>query len=54
MAKNGSNIASVLAFEKKLVPSDGYLYGTTWANRHDKVLPLKILSFYSVTINDCE
>lgn len=29
MAKN-DNIASVLAFEKKLVPSDGYFYGTTW------------------------
>ena len=29
MAKN-SNIASVLAFEKKLVPSDGFMYGTTW------------------------
>jgi CRISPR-associated protein Csy3 len=24
------NDASVLAFEKKLVSSDGYLYGTTW------------------------
>jgi len=33
MAKN-SNIASVLAFEKKLVPSDGFLYGTTWQERH--------------------
>lgn len=32
MAKE-KNIASVLAFEKKLVPSDGYMYGTTWANR---------------------
>lgn len=42
MAKNGSNIASVLAFEKKLVPSDGYLYGTTWANRHDILVPLKL------------
>lgn len=26
------NIASVLAFEKKLVPSDGYMYGTTWGS----------------------
>ena len=33
MAKN-SNIASVLAFEKKLVPSDGFLYGTTWQERN--------------------
>ena len=32
MAKKGS-IASVLAFEKKLVPSDAYLYGTTWADK---------------------
>ncbi|GAB4278259.1 MAG: type I-F CRISPR-associated protein Csy3 [Candidatus Rifleibacteriota bacterium] len=36
--------ASVLAFEKKLVPSDGFLYGTTWENRHenDKYIPLKL------------
>lgn len=36
--------ASVLAFEKKLVPSDGFLYGTTWDNRHEieKCLPLKL------------
>ena len=33
MAKG--EIASVLAFEKKLVPSDGFMYGTTWDNRHD-------------------
>lgn len=33
MAKD-KNIASVLAFEKKLVPSDGYMYGTTWENRN--------------------
>lgn len=32
MAKN-DNIASVLAFEKKLVTSDGYMYGTTWDER---------------------
>ena len=32
MAKN-NNIASVLAFEKKLVPSDGFLYETTWGER---------------------
>lgn len=30
------NDATVLAFEKKLVPSDGYLYGTTWAERRQK------------------
>jgi len=32
MDKTGS-IASVLAFEKKLVPSDAYMYGTQWDNR---------------------
>lgn len=32
MAKK-SNIASVLAFDKKLVPSDGFMYGTTWDDR---------------------
>lgn len=42
MAKN--KIASVLAFEKKLVPSDGFMAGTTWQNRHDPALavPLKL------------
>ena len=36
--------ASVLAFEKKLVPSDGYLYGTTWEERYDenKCIPLHL------------
>ncbi|HEF8771248.1 MULTISPECIES: type I-F CRISPR-associated protein Csy3 [Providencia] len=32
MAKN-NDVASVLAFEKKLVPSDGYFYGTSWDNK---------------------
>lgn len=38
------NIASVLAFEKKLVPSDGFLYGVTWENRHNSEMtkPLKL------------
>jgi CRISPR-associated protein Csy3 len=37
MAKENLNkVASVLAFEKKLVASDGYLYGTTWAQRYAK------------------
>lgn len=40
MAKK-DNIASVLAFEKKLVPSDGYMYGTSWDNRGE-VTPLKL------------
>ncbi|WP_371193448.1 type I-F CRISPR-associated protein Csy3 [Glaciecola sp. SC05] len=35
MAKNKNAIASVLSFEKKLVPSDGYLYGTTWESRNE-------------------
>lgn len=40
MAKK-ENIASVLAFEKKLVPSDGYMYGTSWDNKSE-VTPLKL------------
>lgn len=43
MAKKESGIASVLNFEKKLAPSDGYLYGTTWAERHSKAIPLKLV-----------
>ncbi len=35
MAKN-QDTASVLAFEKKLVPSDGYMYGTQWDDRNNK------------------
>lgn len=36
--------ASVLAFEKKLVPSDGYLYGTLWEERYNenKCIPLHL------------
>ena len=40
MAKK-ENIVSVLAFEKKLVTSDGYMYGTTWENR-GVVVPLAL------------
>lgn len=40
MAKK-ENVASVLAFEKKLVPSDGYMYGTSWDNKNE-VTPLKL------------
>ena len=36
MAKNEKAVASVLAFEKKLVPSDGYFYGTNWENRAEQ------------------
>ncbi|EPL3990974.1 type I-F CRISPR-associated protein Csy3 [Providencia stuartii] len=32
MAKN-NDVVSVLAFEKKLVPSDGYFYGTSWDHK---------------------
>ena len=44
MAKK-KNTVSVLAFEKKLVPSDGYLYGMTWENRHEtgNTTPLKLV-----------
>ena len=42
MAKKETSIATVLAFEKKLVPSDGYFYGTTWDSRHINVQPLKL------------
>jgi len=41
MAKK-SAIASVLAFEKKLVPSDGFMYGTTWEARHSTAAALKL------------
>ncbi len=43
MAKN-KNSASVLAFEKKLVPSDGFMYGTIWADRNDssQATPLRL------------
>ncbi len=38
------NDATVLAFEKKLVPSDGYLYGTNWEERSSKKSePLKLI-----------
>lgn len=41
MSKN-KDTASVLSFEKKLIPSDGYLYGTQWQTREtEKPLKLK-------------
>ncbi len=44
MAKKG-NSASVLAFEKKLVPSDAYMYGGQWENKSQFLpLPLKVKS----------
>ena len=42
MAKNEKAVASVLAFEKKLVPSDGYFYGTSWDRRNEQT-PLKLI-----------
>ncbi len=42
MAKAKNKIASVLAYEKKLVPSDGYMYGTTWENK-ESVTPLELV-----------
>ncbi len=38
--KNNIAIASVLAFEKKLVPSDGRFYGTYWSRRNERNNPL--------------
>lgn len=44
MAKKETIVATVLAFEKKLVPSDGYLYGTSWAQRHNsEATPLALI-----------
>lgn len=40
MAKN-NDTASVLAFEKKLVPSDAYLFGTNWETK-EQVTPLSL------------
>ncbi len=42
MAKNKQEV-SVLAFEKKIVPSDGIMYGSTWEKRHESrnFLPIK-------------
>jgi CRISPR-associated protein Csy3 len=34
--------ATVLAFEKKLVPSDGRLYGTNWDKRTESATPLNL------------
>lgn len=44
MAKKEAAVATVLAFEKKLVPSDGYLYGSSWEQRHtSKATPLALI-----------
>lgn len=41
--KKASQIATVLAFEKKLVPSDGFLYGCSWETREESSVPLKLV-----------
>lgn len=43
MAKKNSEIASVLAYEKKIVLSDGYMYGTTWDEREKTGTPLHLV-----------
>ncbi len=43
MKKTKENTPSVLAFEKKLVPSDGVMFGTTWEKRHEEATPLKLI-----------
>jgi len=43
MKKTKENTPSVLAFEKKLVPSDGFMFGTTWEKRHKEATPLKLI-----------
>ncbi len=43
MTKTNKDMPSVLAFEKKLAPSDGFMYGTTWDRRNEKAPPLKLI-----------
>lgn len=43
MKKTKENTPSVLAFEKKLVPSDGFMFGTTWDKRNESAKPLKLI-----------
>lgn len=42
MAKKDSVIASVLAFEKRMVPSDGYMYETRWDVRQEEKTPIRL------------
>ena len=39
---NDERKVSVLAYEKKITPSDGFLYGTTWATKEQEIEPLRI------------
>ena len=41
--KKEKEIASVLAFEKKLAPSDGRMYGTKWEEKDTKFTPLELI-----------
>ena len=41
--KSNIVVASVLSFEKKLVASDAFLYGTTWETRHTNSKPLALI-----------
>lgn len=43
MSEKNFKKASVLAFEKKLVVSDGYMYGTNWDNRDKEAEPVKLV-----------
>ena len=43
MANKKIALASVLAFEKKLVPSDGFLYGTSWQKRQTEEEPIALI-----------
>lgn len=42
MAKSKKGIPSVLAFEKKLAPSDGLFHGCRWDGRHGECQPLRL------------
>ena len=43
MAQKNNSFASVLAFEKKFVPSDGYMYSTNWEERNAAAVPVKLV-----------
>ena len=41
-SKKKDKKVNVLAFEKKIVPSDGYMFGSKWESRFDNIRPLSI------------
>jgi CRISPR-associated protein Csy3 len=43
MAKKDSTVASVLAFEKKMVVSDGYMYETIWNKKNEEATPIALV-----------